>query len=80
MEMIKEKELLPLTGYVHGGCSPIGMKKQFSTVIDVSCENYKTILFSGGRIGCQVELSPADLKNMIPYTLADLSEDHETGK
>ncbi len=80
VEMIKEKELLPLTGYVHGGCSPIGMKKQFPTVIDVSCENYPTILFSGGRIGCQVELSPADLKNMIPYTLADLSEDHETGK
>ncbi|MBO5560475.1 MAG: aminoacyl-tRNA deacylase, partial [Firmicutes bacterium] len=49
--MIKSKELLPLTGYIHGGCSPIGMKKQFETVIHQSAEAYNTIFFSGGRIG-----------------------------
>ena len=56
IEMIKSKELLPLTGYIHGGCSPIGMKKMFKTVIDESCKNFETIIFSGGKIGYQVEL------------------------
>ena len=55
IEMIKSKELLPLTGYIHGGCSPIGMKKMFKTVIDESCKNFETIIFSGGKIGYQVE-------------------------
>ena len=50
IEMIKSKELLPLTGYIHGGCSPIGMKKMFRTVIDESCKNFETIIFSGGKI------------------------------
>ena len=57
IEMIKSKELLPLTGYIHGGCSPIGMKKQFKTFIDISAENYEKIIFSAGKIGYQVELS-----------------------
>ena len=61
IEMIKQKELLPLTGYVHGGCSPIGMKKQFSTTIDRSAENYGRIIFSAGKIGYQVEVSLEDL-------------------
>mgnify|MGYP002523827763 FL=1 len=61
IEMIKSKDLLPLTGYVHGGCSPIGMKKQFKTVIDESAENFEAIIFSGGKIGYQVELSLQDL-------------------
>ena len=56
--MLPQKKLLPLTGYVHGGCSPIGMKKQFSTVLDQSVENLDTIVVSAGRIGAQVELSP----------------------
>lgn len=72
IEMIKSKELLPLTGYVHGGCSPVGMKKRFVTVIDSSAENFGTVIFSGGRIGCQVEISPADLKKLIPYETAML--------
>ncbi len=72
--MLKAKELLPLTGYIHGGCSPIGMKKLFPTVFDRSAEGYETIIFSGGKIGYQVELSLADLKNVIPFTLADIAE------
>ena len=58
IEMIKSKELLPLTGYVHGGCSPIGMKKQFITTVHNSAANYNTIIFSAGKIGFQVEVSP----------------------
>ena len=54
ISMLKSKELLPLTGYIHGGCSPIGMKKQFKTVIDSSAQNFTTIIFSGGKIGYQL--------------------------
>ena len=70
--MIKSKELLPLTGYIHGGCSPIGMKKQFPTVIDETAELFDTIYFSAGRIGAQVELARADLAKMIDLAQADL--------
>lgn len=59
--MIKSKDLLPLTGYIHGGCSPIGMKKQFKTVIDSSATEFDTIIFSGGKIGYQVELPLEEL-------------------
>ena len=72
IEMIKSKELLPLTGYIHGGCSPIGMKKQFKTVIDVSAQNFQTIIFSGGKIGYQVEVSLDDLKKVIAFDLKDI--------
>lgn len=71
--MIKEKELLPLTGYVHGGCSPIGMKKLFPTVIDASSEKQSTIIFSGGKIGFQVEVTLQDLEKVIPFQLADVT-------
>lgn len=74
IEMIKSKELLPLTGYIHGGCSPIGMKKQFVTVIDASAKNFDTIIFSGGKIGYQVELSLDDLGKVIRFTLEEISE------
>lgn len=74
IEMIKSRELLPLTGYVHGGCSPIGMKKQFVTVIDRSAENFEQILFSGGKIGYQVEVGLEALKKAVPYRLADIAE------
>ena len=70
--MIKSKELLPLTGYVHGGCSPIGMKKQFHTTIHHSAEAFETILFSGGKIGCQIEMTLADLRKVIPVESADI--------
>jgi Cys-tRNA(Pro)/Cys-tRNA(Cys) deacylase len=71
--MIKSKELLPLTGYIHGGCSPIGMKKQFVTVIDSSALNFETIIFSGGKIGYQVEVSMEDLKKIVPFKTDDIT-------
>ena len=73
VEMIKSKELLPLTGYIHGGCSPIGMKKQFKTVIDKSATNFETFIFSGGKIGYQVEVTLDDLKKVIDYGLEDIT-------
>ena len=72
VEMIKSKELLPLTGYIHGGCSPIGMKKQFKTVIDISAKDFDTIIFSGGKIGYQVEASLEDLQKVIDFILEDI--------
>lgn len=74
IEMIKSKELLPLTGYIHGGCSPIGMKKLFMTTVDVSAKDCETIIFSGGKIGYQVEVTPEDLGKVIPYTLKDICD------
>ena len=73
IEMIKAKELLPLTGYVHGGCSPIGMKKQFPTVIDETALLFDSIIFSAGKIGCQVQVSLDDLKQVIRFETADLT-------
>lgn len=72
IEMIKTKDLLPLTGYVYGGCSPIGMKKVFPTVIDKSAGDFSTILFSGGKIGWQVEIGLADLGKVLKYNLTDI--------
>lgn len=65
VEMIKSKDLLPTTGYIHGGCSPIGMKKSFVTTIDKSAEDFETIIFSGGKIGYQVEMSLEELSKEI---------------
>ncbi|MBR3690226.1 MAG: Cys-tRNA(Pro) deacylase [Eggerthellaceae bacterium] len=73
IQMIKSKELLPLTGYVHGGCSPIGMKKLFTTRIDETAQLFETIMFSGGRIGCQIEMAPDDLSAVVPFEYADLT-------
>lgn len=70
--MIKSKELLGLTGYIHGGCSPIGMKKAFRTVIDSSAESQPTIMFSGGRIGFQVEMTLEELSKVMDFELADI--------
>ncbi|WP_066893208.1 Cys-tRNA(Pro) deacylase [Clostridium nigeriense] len=72
IEMIKSKDLLPLTGYIHGGCSPIGMKKNFTTTIDLSANGFKTFIFSAGKIGYQVELSLDDLRKIIKFQLADV--------
>lgn len=74
ISMIKSKDLLALTGYIHGGCSPIGMKKQFKTVIDVSAANFNTIIFSGGKIGYQVETSLEELKKILRFELEDIAE------
>lgn len=74
IEMIKSKDLLGLTGYVHGGCSPIGMKKQFPTVVHNTAEAMENILFSGGKIGVQVELKTEDFKKIINIKFADIAE------
>ena len=73
ISMLKAKELLPLTGYIHGGCSPVGMKKLFDTTIDETAQLFDTVMFSGGRIGCQVELAPSDLGKVIPLRYADIT-------
>ena len=75
IEMIKSKDLLPLTGYIHGGCSPIGMKKLFRTVLHQSAEECDTIIFSGGKIGYQVEITLDNLKKVIPFELNDICEE-----
>ena len=73
VEMIKAKELLPITGYIHGGCSPLGMKKQFDTVIDISAQDQKIIIFSGGKIGCQIQTTLAELAKVLKYKLAKIT-------
>ena len=73
--MLPAKELLPLTGYVHGGCSPVGMKKAFPTVFDETAELFDTICVSAGRVGHQVELAPAELIALVGGTTADLISD-----
>ncbi len=73
VKMLPQKELLPLTGYVHGGCSPIGMKKAFRTVIDASAEMQETIIFSAGKIGYQVELTLAELAKVLRFSTAEIT-------
>lgn len=71
--MLPQKELLPLTGYVHGGCSPVGMKKQFPTVFHETVELFDTICVSAGKIGAQVELAPGDLIALLGASTADVT-------
>ena len=72
IEMLKQKDLLPLTGYVHGGCSPIGMKKPFVTLLDASAAEQDAILFSAGKIGYQVEMAPQALCALVGCRMADV--------
>ena len=65
VSMIKQKELLPLTGYIHGGCSPVGMKKQFRTVFHVSAKEHDTICVSAGQRGNQIEVSVNELSSLV---------------
>ena len=74
VEMLHVKDLLKVTGYIRGGCSPIGMKKQFKTIIDASAEGFTTIIFSGGKIGYQVETSLDELKKVLRFELSDISD------
>lgn len=71
--MLKSANLFDLTGYIHGGCSPIGMKKNFTTVIDSTAKNFDTIIFSAGKIGYQVELATNDLEHVISFKFDDIS-------
>ena len=70
--MLPQKELLPLTGYLHGGCSPIGMKKPFPTVLHASAADCESIYASAGKIGYQVQLSPGNLPKMLPLKCCDV--------
>ena len=74
IEMVKSRELLPLTGYIHGGCSPIGMKKPFPTFLEESAVLFDAILFSAGKIGWQVECAPDDLARLVPFQYAELCD------
>lgn len=73
VQMIRARELFPLTGYVHGGCSPLGMKKRFRTFADESAALHDRIMFSGGRIGVQIELTASDLADLADVEFADLT-------
>ncbi|MCR4589672.1 MAG: Cys-tRNA(Pro) deacylase [Lachnospiraceae bacterium] len=72
VSMIKQKELLPLTGYVHGGCSPIGMKKSFPTFVHETAVNHEKMFVSAGKVGYQIELSPKDLLEITGSKTADI--------
>ena len=71
--MVKSRDLLGLTGYIHGGCSPVGMKKPFPTFIDETAELYDRIMFSGGRIGCQIQTPLSELQRVVPVECVDLT-------
>lgn len=74
IEMIHQKELLPLTGYIHGGCSPVGMKKPFDTCIDESALDNDTICVSGGKVGLQIELDPEDLAMIASADFGEIAK------
>ncbi|MDQ0271825.1 Cys-tRNA(Pro) deacylase [Cytobacillus purgationiresistens] len=76
VEMIAVKDIQKLTGYIRGGCSPIGMKKLFPTIIDERAERIGTLVVSGGKIGMQVEISTANLLQTTRGTLADITQSH----
>lgn len=73
IQMIRQKDLLPLTGYVHGGCSPIGMKKVFTITIDNSAKEFDTIIFNAGKVGYQVQMSLDSLRSVIDFNLDDIA-------
>ncbi|MFR8103737.1 MAG: Cys-tRNA(Pro) deacylase [Clostridia bacterium] len=73
--MVKSKDLLGLTGYIHGGCSPIGMKKRYSVTIDSSAINFSTIIFSAGKIGYQVEVALQDLEKILRMQICNIISD-----
>ena len=73
--MILQRELLPLTGYVHGGCSPVGMKKPFPTFLHTSAESAERIFVSAGKVGFQIEIRPMDLQPLVPFRFANLITD-----
>jgi Cys-tRNA(Pro)/Cys-tRNA(Cys) deacylase len=73
IEMISSKELLPLTGYIHGGCSPFGMKKLFPTFVDETSQLYDTICVSAGKVGENLAIAPEDLISVVPAVYADLT-------
>lgn len=77
IHMLKEKDLLPLTGYVHGGCSPLGMKKKFPTIMDQSALDYSSVLVSAGDVAWSIELGAQDLMSMVEGSFKDIKTDDE---
>lgn len=77
LELVAVKDLLPLTGYVRGGCSPIGMKKVFPTALDASAINKDFIIFSGGRIGLQIQMNPKELSKIIQVRFEDIRRNEQ---
>lgn len=75
IEMIPQRKLLPLTGYVHGGCSPVGMKKEFKTFIDKSAEDQEFIYMSAGKVGLQMKVNPRELKKIIDIDFVDIAKE-----
>lgn len=73
IDMLKAKDLLPLTGYIHGGCSPIGMKKFFRTMVDASAQNLDRMYVSAGKVGYQIEIAPKDLEKVIRLEYSDVT-------
>ncbi len=73
LSMLKQKDLLPLTGYIHGGCSPVGMKKPFTTVFDATAQNLATVYVSAGRVGRQIKVSPIELCGFIGGSFAPVT-------
>ena len=73
--MIAVKELLPLTGYIRGGCSPLGMKKVFPTIIDSKALDLDKIIFSGGKIGLQIEMNPKDINKLLKVEFKEIRRD-----
>lgn len=78
IEMIPEKNLLSFTGYVKGGCSPFGMKKQYQTFLNLAAQDLGCVIVSGGKIGFQVELAVADLLKVVDGKLSDLIKDNQS--
>ncbi len=74
IEMLKQKDLQKLTGYIHGGCSPVGMKKLFPTVVDCSAENWETIVVSAGKVGMLMEIAPQSLANVVHAQFAQVTK------
>ena len=74
VQMIPQKDLLRVSGYIHGGCSPIGMKKQYTTTLHITAKDFETIIFSAGKLGFQVELGCEDLSSVCPLQLADICD------
>jgi Cys-tRNA(Pro)/Cys-tRNA(Cys) deacylase len=75
LEMIPFKDLLSVTGYIHGGCSPIGLKKPYTITINKTATNFETIIFSAGKVGYSVEVKNSDLPKVIKYSYADIIKD-----
>lgn len=75
IEMIPQKKLLPLTGYIHGGCSPVGMKKDFKTLIDISAKDRNYIYLSAGKVGLQMRIRPTDLAKILDISFVDITKE-----